>query len=165
MRLDIRTLSLAGLVLLLLASVGFAQEMTEEETLKTALVERLQTIRADSGVGAVSLEERLTTAAAAHAAEMASEGYFNHVSPHKDHAYPEDRAEKKGYKWAVVRENLYHSPNTDIEGFLDEAFTQWMASKFHKENLVHAEVVDIGVGLSTSKSGERVVVLMFGKEM
>ncbi len=132
--------------------------------LGSALLERILEVRAEHELAPVKVSKTLTKVAQSHADEMASEGYFDHKSPHDDHSYPEDRAEKAGYDWGVIRENLFKTPTSEKEKFVAEALELWLKSHHHRDNLLHKDVKDIGVGVCTLKSGEKAAVILLGRE-
>ncbi len=92
------------------------------------------------GLGALSLEIRLTTAAGGHSAEMRRLRYFDHTSPVEAHKTPFVRANKAGFQGSSVGENIahgYNSPQAVHKG--------WLSSPGHHRNIVAADWEVMGV--------------------
>ncbi|OLV15472.1 CAP domain-containing protein [Deinococcus marmoris] len=93
----------------------------------------------------------LGKAARAHAQDMASRNYFDHVSP--DGGTMQMRVEAAGYTdWKNLGENI-------AAGFSDtqvpEAMTAWLASKTgHCETLMDPALKEVGFGYAPSTGGE-----------
>jgi uncharacterized protein YkwD len=113
-----------------------------------ALVCDMNQLRAQNGLRPLKWDWRLWTAAQKHAADMAAQTYFSHVS--MDGRTLEDRVRPTGYipktpTW-ILSENLgfgtnvLSTPSSIAEG--------WMDSPAHRENLLDQEVRDVGVGLA-----------------
>lgn len=100
-------------------------------------------------------EARLGAAAQAHAADMAAQGYFNHVS--QDGRALKDRINAAGYGWRTIAENIA-AGQTDAQ----EVVTGWLHSEGHCRNLMNAEYRELGVGLAWNAGGKRYWVQNFG---
>ena len=81
--------------------------------------------------------DRLTTAAEAHSADMARNAYFDHTG--SDGSRPGDRATRAGYPWRIVGENIarYQSSVGEVVG-------AWVASPSHCRNLMDARYAELG---------------------
>ncbi|MEO9323926.1 CAP domain-containing protein [Nocardioides sp. C4-1] len=89
-------------------------------------------------VPALSVNTRLSAAAASHAQDMAARDYFSHTSPNGDD--PGDRLEDAGYDWRSYGENIaagYRAAADVVQGWLD--------SPGHCQNIM-GRFTEIGVG-------------------
>lgn len=120
--------------------------------------------RLEAKVSALKVDERLTQAAKMHNDDMVENDYFNHVSPADKLKYPEDRVDKVKYEWLKVAENIFRSPQTDQEKFVEEAVKSWLADPPHRKNLLNPQMNDVGFAFSKYKSGDAVVTIVFAKE-
>ncbi len=99
----------------------------------------LNTERGNNGLGIVSSEVRLTTAAQGHADDMSIRGYFSHNSP--EGQTPFDRIRATGYRYCWAGENIAKGYPTPAD-----AFTAWMNSPGHKANMLNANPTEFGLG-------------------
>jgi hypothetical protein len=102
----------------------------------------------------LKLNESLTSAAMAHARDMARRGYFDHVSP--EGKGPGDRCCGVRY-WDWTGENICMGAAT-----VRSAVDLWMASPDHRVNILNPESREIGVGYATSAKGVAYWVQDFG---
>jgi len=84
------------------------------------------------------LDPRLSAAAAAHAADMAARGYFDHLSP--EGSRPGDRVDQTGYRWRLVGETIAEA-GTDVL-----ALVAWNNSPSHRAALIDPRYTEAGVG-------------------
>jgi uncharacterized protein YkwD len=113
-----------------------------------SLVCDMNQMRAQNGLRQLKWDWRLWTAAQNHAADMAAQSYFAHVS--LDGRNLEDRIWPTGYipktvTWVLAENlgfgtNMLSTPSSIVEG--------WMDSPEHRENLLDPELRDVGVGLA-----------------
>lgn len=94
--------------------------------------------RARNGRGAVALSPKLTRAAAAHAGDMAKNGYFSHTGANGSSIG--DRVRRQKYRFCFVTENIAKGQDT-----LDEVLRDWMASPEHRRNMLHESAVEFGL--------------------
>lgn len=115
--------------------------------------------RIQAGIGTVSANALLTKAAQTKAEDMASKGYFAHVSP--DGKEPWDFIKAEGYAFSAAGENLaVHF--FDVEPLQDA----WMNSPGHRANVLNSNFTEMGVGISHGRYENfdtTFVVEMFGK--
>jgi uncharacterized protein YkwD len=104
-------------------------ELTNEERVKASL-------------SALKENELLNKAATLKASDMATKGYFAHVSP--EGKKPWNWVQDVGYKYQYAGENL-------AVNFKDseDVTLAWMNSPTHKANIVKAEYTEIGTGVAT----------------
>lgn len=94
--------------------------------------------RAKNGRGAVALSPKLTRAAAAHAGDMAKNGYFSHTGANGSSIG--DRVRRQQYGFCFVAENIAKG-----QGTLDEVLRGWMASPGHRRNMLHKSAAEFGL--------------------
>lgn len=96
--------------------------------------------RATAGCAALTEDSRLTAAARAHSADMATRGFFDHTNP--DGVTFDRRISDAGYSWSLAAENI-------AWGQRDPAavMRSWMNSDGHRRNILNCRLRDIGVGL------------------
>ena len=98
--------------------------------------------RASVGVGAVTESPVLDHAAKLAAADMATKGYFAHVSP--SGTTPWDWLKQAGYAYSYAGENL--AVNFTDSNALQSA---WMASPAHEANIVDPAYTEVGFATAT----------------
>jgi uncharacterized protein YkwD len=116
--------------------------------------------RAQNGLSAYAISEKLTQAASAHANDMACNNSFTHTG--SDGSTPASRVAASGYSAALVTENVYGSyPPLSAQGAVD----WWKNDKTdinHNLNLLSITYTEIGVGYSFFNNYGYYVVV-FGK--
>lgn len=168
---EARTLSLLLLAVLWLFSAHCtAQDMNVSPTFSEEVEQRVTTLtnefRAQNGLPALEREGRLTEAARAFAAYLASTGKLDHDA---DGTTPPDRVKKRGYNFCAVAENL--ASEYSSAGFapnqLSANFVQgWRGSPTHRENMLLPDMTQVGVGIARStKDGEYFAVQVFARPM
>ena len=97
--------------------------------------------RSTEGLGALTEDPQLATAAQAKADDMAAKGYFSHVSP--DGKTPWYWLDSVKYPYTYAGENLAvdFTDSKDVE-------TAWMNSPMHRANILKAQYTRIGVGIA-----------------
>jgi uncharacterized protein YkwD len=96
---------------------------------------------------------RLTAAANSYSQVMASNQQMGHEVAGQTLTM---RMDKAGYKWSAVGENVAAGYPTN-----QAAFTGWMNSPPHKQNIMNPNYTEIGVGVS--KSNQFYYCQIFGK--
>lgn len=122
------------------------------------VVELTNSQRQSAGLEVVKLNQELSQAAAAKAADMFAHNYWAHVSPQgtEPWAFISD----SGYKYQHAGENLardFSNPKDIVSA--------WMASPTHKKNLLDSRYKDIGVAVMDGYINgveTTIVVQMFG---
>jgi len=103
------------------------------------VIDLINVERAKAGLSALSAQGQLGSAARLHSTDMACNNYFSHTG--LDGSTIGDRAERQGYNWSSVGENIaagYSSPESVVQG--------WMNSPGHKANILGADYTEIGIG-------------------
>ncbi len=125
---------------------------------ETALIAQVNAARAQAGLKPVVAEARLTRVAAAHAADMAKNGFVGHAG--SDGAGMIERTLRAGYGYAYIAENVAGGqPNAQA------ALATWLASGSHRRNLLAPEATQCGVGHAveggrTPKYGDYWVIVL-----
>lgn len=124
--------ALSGLQQLLLRSPNVAAVVS------AILVDLANGDRAASSIGTLTVNPVLVAAAQAKANDMATYGYFAHISPQG--VNPWHWFEQAGYKFIYAGENLAvdFSDSGDVN-------TAWMNSPTHRENLLNPKYTEIGI--------------------
>ncbi len=99
-------------------------------------------------VGPVTMNEELRCAARRHAVDLGVRDYFAHESP--GGVTPAERAEDAGYDWSRISENIAggrDSAELTVEDLIG-------STTGHCENIMDAEVFDVGMGVATTEDSE-----------
>lgn len=179
-------------------STARAQTVTVDAELEQVLFARLteasNAARGAEGLAPLQAEPLLATAAGRHAREMATLGYFGHVSPVAEHAGLSQRVAAAGSPLVEVGENLARIGAADYLDGLMRAYTGsrqanpfgagaartevdvvaasvadavvrgWLASPGHRRNLLDASFDRVGFGFAYDPALGLVVVQVLGWE-
>lgn len=133
--------------------LGFASNITVNDLLNDT-----NNKRAGAGAGMLSLNDDLTRAAQAKAADMFANQYWAHNSPSgRD---PWSFIVAAGYNYLFAGENLARDFG-DSQAVVDA----WMNSPSHRDNLLNSRYQDVGFAVVNGKFGSdetTLVVQMFG---
>lgn len=151
-------------LLLLLAVAAAAGTASAAEPLNRRqqldIVEHISLLRRLAGLDAVRLEGSLTDAADAHASYLMAHGGIDHTQQRQNKHFlgilPEDRAVASRYPSRTVREVIARSADNG-----PKAVDQLMASVYHRMQLLHPQIDEVGTG-GRSRQGEAVYVLELG---
>ncbi len=99
--------------------------------------------RADNNLPALTLNPKLSAAAQAHSKDMACNDFVDHTGSDGSTWYT--RVKAQGYKYAYASENIYVG-NPAFGGDPQGAFTWWMNSQIHRDNILSKKVTEIGIG-------------------
>ena len=103
------------------------------------VVELVNAERAEAGLAALKINEKLSSVAREKSADMQRNGYFSHTSP--TYGSPFDMLRKFGISYNTAGENIamgYSSTETVVNG--------WMNSAGHRANILSSAFTEIGVG-------------------
>ena len=93
------------------------------------------------------LNDLLSRASLAHAADMAQYNYFSHQG--RDGSSAADRLTRAGYAWKAVGENIASGPTTP-ETVVDD----WLRSPPHCANLMAPQFREMGIAYSVNRASE-----------
>lgn len=133
--------------------LGYATDIYMEQLLATTNAKR-----AEHGLSSLSLNGKLSAAAAAKAQDMFGKNYWAHNSP--TGTTPWDFIQGAGYHYSVAGENLAKNFTTS-QAVVDA----WMASPTHRDNIVKPGYKEVGFAIvNGTLNGEEttLVVQMFG---
>jgi hypothetical protein len=133
--------------------LGYATDINVQQLLADT-----NTQRQNAGLGSLTLNQTLSEAAAAKAADMFAKNYWAHNSP--TGSTPWDFITGAGYHYSVAGENLAKN-FSDSQGVVDA----WMASPSHRANMLKDNYRDVGFAVvNGTLNGEEttLVVQMFG---
>lgn len=111
--------------------------------------------RVDAGVAPLVWKAELTWAEGAHVEDMASRGYFAHLSP--EGFTPSDRAMRQGYGYYVA-ENIVKC----YQGGAAEAARLLLGSPKHRRSLLSPDFQDIGLWTAPGVDGCMYAGIMVG---
>lgn len=130
-------------------------------TSPAGLLSATNTQRINGGVGALTANSKLASAAQAKANDMVARDYWSHVTP--DGKQPWAFITAAGYQYVSAGENLAY-------GFLTsgDTITGWMNSPSHRENLMNGKFTEVGFGIANSANfvgngKQTIVVAMYAK--
>lgn len=134
-------------------SMPVACGLTDFRAEALARINRLRTSGADCrGAGrfapapALSWNDSLAHAAAAHSHDMASRNFFSHTG--SDGRSQRERVDATGYAWASIGENI-DAGSTSVRGVVES----WMASDHHCANIMNPDFVHLGLACVRGGAG------------
>ncbi|MBP7843167.1 hypothetical protein KA017_04145 [Candidatus Woesebacteria bacterium] len=115
--------------------LGYASNISVDQVIYST-----NTVRTGSGLGALTYNSQLSSAAVAKAQNMFSEGYWAHTSP--TGREPWDFIKNSGYSYKVAGENLARDFDSTVP-----MVDAWMNSPTHRANIMNPRYQDIGVAV------------------
>lgn len=112
------------------------------------VLEAINEIRREHGLGALRAEERLAQAALVHTADQAARGAAGVGHIGSDDSAPGDRVSRAGYEWIRVAENVAAGMAT-----ARAVVSGWMSSPPHRATILSPEAVHAGVGYVSRLDG------------
>ncbi|WP_431728977.1 CAP domain-containing protein [Verrucosispora sp. TAA-831] len=97
--------------------------------------------RAEAGCGALSIDDKLMTAAQRHSQDQADTRNMSHTG--SDGSNPGDRIDRVGYTWRTYGENVAWNQRTPAA-----VMDAWMNSDGHRANILNCAFTEIGVGVA-----------------
>jgi uncharacterized protein YkwD len=111
---------------------------------ESQVLDLMNSARTSNGLGTLSLSPQLTNAAVAHSTDMACADFVGHTGSDGSDWY--DRVAAQGFSnWASARESIYVG-DPSFGGMPDGAFDWWMNSPVHRDNILFADVSEVGIG-------------------
>jgi len=142
------------------APAGCKVSAETEAGQQAAITVLVNKARAAAGLGALTINPKLTAAAARHTKDMAAKDFLDHTG--SDQSTMEDRFAAAGYNYASARENILY--RWDLSAA--EAYNQWWNSPGHKANMMADDVTEIGiVALCSMSSGKYYYTMVLGKPL
>ena len=114
--------------------------------LSAQVVQLANAERAKAGLGALTVDSRLATAAAGHSTDQATMNRMDHTG--SDGSSMADRINASGFRWRALGENV-------AVGYQDAAsvISGWMNSAGHRKNILTPGFTVIGVAAAASADG------------
>ena len=103
----------------------------------------INNVRAQNNLSPLTLNNRLSIAAYIHSTDMACKNYVDHTGSDGSTWFTRIQAEK--FKYSYASENIYVG-NPSFGGTPEGAFTWWMNSQVHRDNILSIKVSEIGIG-------------------
>jgi uncharacterized protein YkwD len=132
------------------AAPASAPSRAELSPLEADLLNRIQSQRASSGLGALTLDATLSGVARERSQDMAARGYFSHTSP--DGSTAHSLVEARGLHYSWVGEILARN-NFGSDAAASVAMEGFMKSPVHRENVLWPNYQLVGISESTSADG------------
>jgi len=130
------------------ASSGTANcSFDENVDFVTQLQKLINDERTKTGLTALTVDAKLTSAAKDHAKDMLCNNYLSHNG--LDGSTPQSRVEAAGFKASLVLEDLY-ALHPSYGGNPQSAFDWWMSQPDSKSDLLNANTTTFGIAYVTS---------------
>lgn len=131
------------------ASAPAACALEQDPSIASTLFALINQARANEGLPAFTLDERLSAAAQVHSADMACKDFIDHIGSNGSRWG--DRISAQGYSFASASENIYVG-NPAFGGTAQGAFDWWMNSPVHRANILSNKSTQIGIGYAYSSA-------------
>ncbi len=116
---------------------------TQNSTYESQILGLINNVRAQNGLGPLTLDSQLSAAALEHSLAMACNDNISHTGTDGSTWY--DRVRKQGFaNYNSARENIYVG-SPAFGGDANGAFTWWMNSEIHRKTLMNADQKLIGI--------------------
>jgi uncharacterized protein YkwD len=138
-------------------------ELQEKKMWEMVNQDRLEPdTQAETGGQAIALQwdDRLAKVAREHSLDMATQGYFNHVSP--DGSRPDVRVTGAGIGWQGMGENIaeYGDVTRAEAAFMNEPRFEHN----HRHNILNPKFTHVGVGIVRGADGMFYITQEFARE-
>jgi uncharacterized protein YkwD len=114
--------------------------------------------RSKAGLGTLRLDPTLEAIAHQRANDMAARNYFSHTSPSGETAF--SIMAGYGYTYAIAGENIARNNYPDDQSTAT-AFTGFMNSPSHKENIMDPRFSYVGVAFAFGPDGMKYFAVVF----
>ncbi len=125
--------------------------------LEAQMLNLINNVRAQHGLGQLTVVQSLTDIARTRCQDMVSRGYFSHYTPEGTTFFNIMR--NNGISWSNAGENLGNS-NPASYGTPNAFINAWLGSPSHRDNMLRSHYKYIGVGIIDG-GGRRVVTTIF----
>lgn len=150
-----------GIVASLVILATKTSSSTSSTSISTSsLLSSTNTLRSSDKLGALQINQQLSTAAQLKANDMALNNYWSPVSPTGQ--TPWQLIQASGYNFSSVGENLAYGFNNS-----QTLLNGWLSSPSHKANILSPNYLDVGFGIARSpdyqnKGAQTIVVAFYG---
>ncbi|MEU5904993.1 CAP domain-containing protein [Micromonospora sp. NPDC047467] len=107
------------------------------------VVDLVNAERAKAGCKALSIDDKLMTAAQRHSQDQADHQNMSHTG--SDGSNPGVRLDRVGYTWRTYGENVAWNQKTPAS-----VMDAWMNSSGHRANILNCAFTEIGIGIASS---------------
>ncbi len=108
---------------------------------KSTVLVDMNAYRAEHGLGPLTWNDKLTAGSQTHSDDLAAHGILSHDGT--DGSTPSDRAQRAGYSYRMIAENVASGQKT-----WPEVLQAWKDSPGHNKNLLNSKATEIGVSLT-----------------
>ena len=117
---------------------------SEDSGIEMQILSLINAARAEQGLAELTISTALSQASLRHSLDMACQDFVDHNGSDGSNWY--DRATNQGYANAnSARENIYVG-DPAFGGTAEGAFSWWMNSQVHRDNILSTVVSEIGIG-------------------
>ena len=127
-------------------TVAPTQAPSTESAMEREVLELVNKVRAENGLGALTWAEDVARVARAHSSDMINRNFFSHTNP--DGLSPFDRLKNNGISYRTAAENIAYGQKT-----AEAVMNSWMNSSGHRANILNKNVKEIGVGAVKKSNG------------
>ena len=106
---------------------------------RTGVLKKVNAFRARHKLRPLVINDDLNEAAQIHSNDMAVQDYFAHAAP--DGSSAAERAERAGYPWRFILENIAAGQATP-----GEVVRGWISSDSHREAMLERDIKEAGIG-------------------
>ena len=106
---------------------------------RTKVLKKVNAFRARYKLRPLAINDDLNEAAQVHSNDMAERDNFAHVAP--DGSSAAERAERAGYRWRFILENIAAGQTTP-----EEVVRGWIGSDSHREAMLERDIKEAGIG-------------------
>ncbi|MAT06450.1 MAG: hypothetical protein CL424_15535 [Acidimicrobiaceae bacterium] len=110
------------------------------------VVERTNAVRAQHGLAPLQIHPQMMQAAQAHSNDQAAVNRMSHTG--SNGSTMAVRVDATGYAWSRIAENVAAG-----QGTAQLVTDAWLDSPGHRANMLNADLVHVGVAVTTSPSG------------
>ena len=132
-------------------------EPVEGDFWRAEILRLVNQARQGAGLNPVDQDITLEQEATQYACELVFYQFFGHVNPVTDTTL-RDRAAQVGYEYWIIGENLAAGQSSPAE-----AFTAWMNSPCHRENIMNPAFTELGIGVRVGGTYGTYWVQEFGR--
>ena len=140
-------------VILIVGAIPLAYSDSSEEYYMLTLI---NSERQAQGLGPLSMNSALSSAARLHSQDMINRNFFNHVNP--DGLTPSDRARNTGYSFIALAENICGNPS------IDAGHSSLMGSPPHRANILNPSYKEVGIGIVDGGPYGKMITQIFGAQ-
>ena len=127
----------------------------ESSSFESILLYMINHARINNGIHSLNSNNALCSIAAQRSADMINRNYFSHNTPDGKNIFI--ILQEKGIMYSAAGENMYFaSPPSSAAA--DAAFSSWMNSGPHRENILNPNFYQAGIGVSSN--GEKFIAVI-----